>query len=320
MKTLFNVLERSNLSPKERVILQVKHKLALERTGTGIFSEAEYTSIGSSWNPKNEYEGKVYNKYSDAVNTHLDIRNQFVLRSTQLLLKLSELSRVLEYFTLTKNHDKFFEFETVDLDSPIYFDFLLENMGVSYKMLLLEHPEYEGEIQKLIDENKLEIYEHDFEIADKIHHFTDITAKSIYTLPDVHFLKVELLKQLPYFRHFAYLYLLFQKAKIIEEFNKILSVKIIYRKLNNIFDCEIGYIVNQIEVDIQKEVDLLNTEFKYYYGKMEDDIFFTHKPSVYFHINTEKLEFSLKDLSEVKYCEKENIRLEELLGREYIDF
>jgi hypothetical protein len=301
------------------LILQVKHKLAIERTGTGIFSEAEYTSIGSSWNPKNEYEGRIYNKYSDAVNTHLDIRNQFVLRSTQLLLKLSELSRILEYFTLTKNHDKFFEYETVDLDSPIYFDFLLENMGVSYKMLLLEHPEYEGEIQKLINENKLEIYGYDFTVGETTHHFTDITAKSIYNLPDENFLKVELLKQLPYFKHFAYVYILFQKANIIEEFNNILSVKNIFRKLNNIFDCEIGYIVNQFEVDIQKEVDLLNAEFKYFYGKMEDDIFLNYRPLVYFHINTEKLEFRLNDLSEVKYCEKENTRLEELLGREYID-
>lgn len=63
MKSLTNVLRRSELNPLERVTALVHNNIQREKTGKSILSESDIKILAEKWIPKNTYEVKKYNKY-----------------------------------------------------------------------------------------------------------------------------------------------------------------------------------------------------------------------------------------------------------------
>lgn len=69
MKNINKLLQKKNLTPKERVKLLAYNAINKERTGKVLLTEAEEKAIGEAWIPQNNQEVIEYNKYSKAWRT-----------------------------------------------------------------------------------------------------------------------------------------------------------------------------------------------------------------------------------------------------------
>ncbi len=63
MKSLSNLLHRSNLSPKERILLCVQSDIEEMKNGKKTLSQTDIDALTRSWKPKNNLEVREYNKY-----------------------------------------------------------------------------------------------------------------------------------------------------------------------------------------------------------------------------------------------------------------
>lgn len=70
-KSISSLLQKGNLTPKERCQMFVQNVVAIEREGKGFLSDADKYALVEGWHPKDNYEIKEYNKYNDAWRTTL---------------------------------------------------------------------------------------------------------------------------------------------------------------------------------------------------------------------------------------------------------
>jgi len=96
MKNINNLLKKTNLKPKERVLLFVHNAVKEEREGKSILSETDkYNLMGDGWRPNSNEEIREYNRYNegwrtagfaemDAQTTYLNATNGF-LRSSKYI-------------------------------------------------------------------------------------------------------------------------------------------------------------------------------------------------------------------------------------------
>ena len=96
MKNINSLLKKTNLKPKERVILFVHNAVKEEREGKSILSETDkYNLMGEGWRPNSNEEIREYNRFNegwrtagfaemDAQTTYLNAENAF-LRVMRLL-------------------------------------------------------------------------------------------------------------------------------------------------------------------------------------------------------------------------------------------
>jgi hypothetical protein len=113
MKSLTNILRRSDLTPLERVTALVHNNVHKDKTGKGILSDAEFRSIAELWRPKNNYEVKEYNKYKKTSELEISMRMDaqiYLYRSENNLLKAHRVldRRVFGYTELNDltKHDR----------------------------------------------------------------------------------------------------------------------------------------------------------------------------------------------------------------------
>jgi hypothetical protein len=62
-KDLTTLLQKGELTPKERVLLLAHNVINLEKTGKEILSEQDVNAISKGWKPANNREVQEYNKY-----------------------------------------------------------------------------------------------------------------------------------------------------------------------------------------------------------------------------------------------------------------
>lgn len=90
MRTNFTgLLQKGNLTPKERALMVVHNAVAEEREGKGFLSDADKYALVEGWHPKDNSEVREYNKYNggwrtalyaeiDAQTTFLNAQNAFL--------------------------------------------------------------------------------------------------------------------------------------------------------------------------------------------------------------------------------------------------
>jgi hypothetical protein len=108
MKNLTNILRRSNISPKERILAVVQNEIYKEKNGKGALSESEIHALSHGWNPKDSHEAKEYNRYLEAFKLERSMRidarmfayrlENFLLRSNILVNYTMNLDRNIEDF------------------------------------------------------------------------------------------------------------------------------------------------------------------------------------------------------------------------------
>ncbi len=65
-KNFINLLQKGNLTPKERCQMFVQNAVAVERNGKGFLSDADKYALVEGWHPTDNHEVREYNKYNDA--------------------------------------------------------------------------------------------------------------------------------------------------------------------------------------------------------------------------------------------------------------
>ncbi len=70
-KNLTSLLQKGNLTPKERCQMFVQNVVAEEREGKGFLSDADKYALVEGWHPTDNYEIREYNKYNGAWRTAL---------------------------------------------------------------------------------------------------------------------------------------------------------------------------------------------------------------------------------------------------------
>jgi len=89
MKNLTALLQKGNLSPKERVLLWVHNVVNKDKTGKEILTEADKHALSEGWTPKDNYEVKEYNRYNDgwknAVFAEIDAQITYFAATNNLL-------------------------------------------------------------------------------------------------------------------------------------------------------------------------------------------------------------------------------------------
>lgn len=139
MKNLANILRRSNLSPKERIITIIQNEVYKEKNGKGTLTESEIYSLSQGWTPKDSYEAKEYNKYLEASKLEKSMRldaRMFAYRSENFLLRSNILINYTTYLENTLGDFK--KSETVNRYVPQeeIINFIMENTYLCYDKLI----------------------------------------------------------------------------------------------------------------------------------------------------------------------------------------
>jgi len=165
MKSLQSVLNRSDLSPRERAMLMIQHSVHRYVSDEDLFSKSEINSITKGWSP-DEHEARRYNKYVDFWRAfqrlHRNMGGQFL--SAQI--DSANLEKILTIFHYNKNIDdctEILEQRTKNVSDKDPFDYILENTGISYDQLIhtqtfLSLPKEIQDDMKLIDEYVIDDY------------------------------------------------------------------------------------------------------------------------------------------------------------------
>ncbi|MBP6948752.1 MAG: hypothetical protein KBC41_03370 [Candidatus Pacebacteria bacterium] len=294
MQKLSNILGSGNMTPKERILAQVKHYLHLERTGAEILSESDIYALSQGWKPKTQAEVNEYNKYLDGMKTENLMKVDIQFEYLQAQLKLARVSRVLDYamFSGYKNikaHDILLSDGLVSEEEIT--DFLLENSGFNYDSIVVEYPKFKSELDTLIKQNKLIIYTFEDQILDMKRTVSLITGESIMSLPHTHILKTEYKKQLEYYKYFANVFLFIQKSQLFKIYGEILALQDIYKVLLELYDADIGYYLSDLLSELDESIHQLNMEVVYFLSRMEDELYDKHKPKFFLDIQIRKVLF-----------------------------
>jgi len=98
MKNINSLLKKTNLKPKERVILFVHNAVKEEREGKSILSDTDKYNLVEGWRPNNNDEIKEYNRFNDGWRTagfaEMDAQTTFLNAENAFL----RVMRLLDFF------------------------------------------------------------------------------------------------------------------------------------------------------------------------------------------------------------------------------
>ena len=88
MKDLTKIIQKGNLTPRERALLVIRHDAHLLKTGETLLSEADLVALTTNWRPLTNNEAEQYNKIISLWDLYqkLQIDMQTCYLTTQLAL------------------------------------------------------------------------------------------------------------------------------------------------------------------------------------------------------------------------------------------
>ena len=158
MKSISKMLERSDLSGKDRILLRIHDDINEMQTGKSILTESDIYNLAEGWKPKDDFEARQYNKYLDVwkplkfVNT--DIQTIFL----NAVIDIGNVEKVLLYFVFKdpEEYDRFLTDEMQNQNQDAVLKILLENTGFEYEAVL--HKMTFDSLPKNIQEDLLSLY------------------------------------------------------------------------------------------------------------------------------------------------------------------
>ena len=86
-KNISSLLQKGNLTPKERVLLLVANQVSEERDGKSILTEADKHALSEGWTPKDNNEVREYNRFNEgwrlAVFAEMDAQTTFLITKAE---------------------------------------------------------------------------------------------------------------------------------------------------------------------------------------------------------------------------------------------
>ena len=140
MKKLNTLLEKGNLTPKERILLLVHNNVAKNTTGKEILTEADRYAICDAWKPKDNNEVREYNKYNDCWQLEgslkLDAQTMYLNAQNALL----RASRLVDYamWTDCKNEGGYFRKIDLGVDPDEALKLINNNCGLVFDQVLYQ--------------------------------------------------------------------------------------------------------------------------------------------------------------------------------------
>lgn len=274
MKKILNLLCFGNLTPKERILLQINHSLNLERTGIAILSDSDLKALTDNWETKDYREAREYNKYLYGIQTETIMKKDIYIAYLQTQLKVSSVSRVLDYAIFNVNKDSKWK-ESLLSSMPIsdseVISFILKNSGLNYDYLVEEYPKMKTELDKLVKQEILSIEIFEDQIFDLKVTVKLITGESIHKLPDSHILKVEYQKQVEHYKYFTHILLFIQQSELFKIYGELLAMKDIYSRLVDMYEADIDYYLNDLIKELDESIEQINKEIIIFLSKIKDE-------------------------------------------------
>ena len=140
MKNISKILQKSNLTARERVMLMIKNDIHFFKTDKDILSETDKESLfGTGYRPQNNHEVKEYNKYLRIWNDFrkLEMELQSVFLTT--LLSLQDLEKILLIYLFDRDiskHKNFLAGTLSDKEKKLALTQILESTGIEYNKLI----------------------------------------------------------------------------------------------------------------------------------------------------------------------------------------
>jgi hypothetical protein len=138
MQKLTTLLEKGNLTPKERVMLLVHDYVAKDTTDKEILTKADKHALCEGWKPKNNGEVDEYNRYNDGWRTEglmkLDAQTTYLNMQNALL----RASRVVDYamWTDCKNEGGYFRKVDLNINQDEALDLIIKNSGLVFNQVV----------------------------------------------------------------------------------------------------------------------------------------------------------------------------------------
>lgn len=142
MKKLSKLLQKGNLSPRERIMAVIKNDIHKEKNGTTVLSETDLHALSEGWQPKDNYEAKEYNKYWNAWDTFVKLGMDMQMLFYTALLDLAEIEKALILYYFNDNRSKMrlvFDKQSTDEQIINMRNYVLDNTGIEYKTLIHRH-------------------------------------------------------------------------------------------------------------------------------------------------------------------------------------
>ena len=139
-KNITNLLQKGNLSPKERSLMVVHNAVAEEQEGTGFLSDADKYALVEGWHPKDNSEVSEYNKYNGgwrtAMYAELDAQTTFLNAQNAFLRACIATSYYLhtDYERVMRSDSRLFDWSNLDCkkrpNAKDALESVLENSGL----------------------------------------------------------------------------------------------------------------------------------------------------------------------------------------------
>lgn len=139
MKDLTKIIQKGNLTARERALLVIRNDAHLLKTGKTLLSEADLIAFTTNWRPQTNQEAEQYNKIINLWDLHqkLQIDMQTIYLTTQLALSRLEHSASMVYYrsdSFKQSRDKLIRGLLVE-DDEEFRAFFLERAGYEYDRL-----------------------------------------------------------------------------------------------------------------------------------------------------------------------------------------
>jgi hypothetical protein len=135
-----NLLQKGNLSPKERSLMVVHNAVTEERDGKGFLSDADKYALVEGWHPKDNSEVREYNKYNGgwrtAMYAELDAQTTFLNAQNAFLRACIATSYYLhtDYERVMRSDSRLFDWSNLDCkkrpNAKDALESVLENSGL----------------------------------------------------------------------------------------------------------------------------------------------------------------------------------------------
>lgn len=138
MKNISNLLGKSNLTPKERILMCIHNEIHERKTGESMLTKADLHALSTGWRPKDNFEVQEYNKYYHTwdVVSYLKIDMQTIYLNS--IIDIQSADKVLLYFVYRKAKEQknIFEARSDDATNELALSEILRNTGLDYNVLL----------------------------------------------------------------------------------------------------------------------------------------------------------------------------------------
>jgi hypothetical protein len=138
MKSISKMLERSDLSGKERIILRIHNDINEMKTGKSILSESDIYNLAEGWKPADNFQAREYNKYLNVWKSLRFVESDIQTIYLNAIIDINAVEKALLYFVLKdpREYKHFINEGSKDWDEQKVLNILLKNTGFNYENVL----------------------------------------------------------------------------------------------------------------------------------------------------------------------------------------